>query len=263
MVARFAAQHKARAVRVGFLLGFFSLISAAPSAADIAVSDLIGDCDSCEPFVMDRVRFVKQEDYGDRPILVNVGSFHLEIPWNYFHPRPLKAEALCFPECDRVGIQFWVPTLEAPERDLWFRGEYSPVEPGKPHPSSNEFVFKVVSMRYVEADFAAEDTAELRTRETLRFYKRTAGYSLEPAAGGLTRLVKSKGDIGFVTFFAQTDDNFLLLKCGDVSVEGICRGYFDLKEYRFTGTALIPYRVMEHFTRSIDGVKSLLGKWQR
>lgn len=256
------AQRKVRAVRVGFLLGLLSLVSAAPSAADIAVPDLLGDCDSCEPSVMDRIRFVEQEDHGDRPILVNVGSFHFEIPWNYFHPRPLKPEALCFPECDRVGIQFWVPTLEAPERDLWFRGEYSPVEPGKPHPSSNEFVFKVVSMRHVEADFAAEDTAELRTKETLRYNKR-AGYSLEPAAGGLTRLVRSNSDIRAVTFFAQNNNNFLLLKCGDVSIKGVCRGYFDLKEYRLTGTALIPYRGIENFTRSIDGVKSLLGKWRR
>jgi hypothetical protein len=197
---------------------------------------------------------------------VRLGAHRLDIPWAYLHPRPPSTHLNCNIARKSIGIQFWIPSLDAPERDLWFRGEWRPSETKRPNPRPNESVVKV-TFAYFEDTAAAmnEVHAKRRIKNLLRLY---AGSYETYEDLGMSRLRPSGDRAVPDIWFSEKEGKTTLYTCGGAISKNHptepnprCIGYTTFNDIHLYVTFLLVQEAIAEHDIVEDGIVDLFRRW--
>jgi len=194
-----------------------------------------------------------------------LGNEIFDIPNKYRHPRPTKTDyrGACYPDCD-FGIQFWLPDLKAPEKDLFFRPEFRPSEANRPNPGPGEFVVKVISIRHVpDIEDPKIDTAETRIEATLELAENLAGSFSESHYEQLTTITSKTAPNGPQRLFLRRAEGSVFIFCAAHIPSAICQGFVDIRKYGVTVSFHFPISEVLKYNQIADGIGDLLEKWKR
>ncbi|WP_274427104.1 hypothetical protein [Chelativorans sp. YIM 93263] len=188
------------------------------------------------------------------PVARHLGPLKFRIPWAYIHPRPFSTHLNCDPDRSSVGIQYWIPDLQAPERDLWFRPEFSPAETGRPNPGPDESAIKVTAIKYYGPGYElGESTVDQMIKGSLRLYD-------DPELREEYGLTLIRGE-GALRWFAQSDKEDLFIFCAD-PLGRICQGELQLKDWKLQAHFIFLRSAVPHHASITEGMRTLLERWK-
>ncbi|MBZ9658212.1 hypothetical protein LB523_04095 [Mesorhizobium sp. ESP-6-4] len=189
-------------------------------------------------------------------VAINLGPLKFRIPWAYFYPRPFSTHLNCNPNRKSVSIQFWIPDLKAPERDLWGKPEFHPSETDRPHPGPYESVIVVTGIQYYGPGYPLkESSAEQRIEKLLRLY-RNDGLNLINQGGLMKMRTKyTTEEDGQYYFRSKTDSLFLWC------MPKYCQAYLDLRDLNLTAQFTIRREVFRSYLQASQGIRTLLARW--
>ncbi len=182
----------------------------------------------------------------DYPVEQRIGQYRLFIPWAYLLGRPDPWWLNCPQRFDWTSIAFWIPDLQAPERDLSGKPFRPPVESNRPAPGPDGWVLRIDRLRPIRD----EDTSipEMVGNSRNHLWKGAQ----EVPEGTLTRA-------GENYWFHIGKDEDALIQCLPKSN---CRMYLDLKDYRLRVEALYARAGVGQFDLVLTGLRKLLVDWQ-
>ncbi|TAU35281.1 hypothetical protein ELH27_36720 [Rhizobium leguminosarum] len=192
----------------------------------------------------------------ERKFRIDVGPYRFAVPWKYLQPRPANFQEGCKIRADSLGVQFWIPDGKAPERDLFFNGEYNPPEPRRPHPTENEWVIKFVDISHYSVGPSARADPDLQFKNIMRLFEKEAS-------------IKQDGDLKLIEFddpsktskywFQEDDEKSLFFWCGRSAV---CQGVIDLKDKHLAGQFLLTRPSIRFHATIVSTLQNLLQQWE-
>ncbi|MGB3645798.1 MAG: hypothetical protein WBG88_17635 [Mesorhizobium sp.] len=181
----------------------------------------------------------------DYPVEQRIGQYRLFIPWAYLLGRPDPWRLNCPQRFDWTSIAFWIPDLQAPERDLSGKPFRPPVESNRPAPGPDEWVLRINRLGPIRD---ADTSIPEMVRNTRQYRWKGAR---EIPEGTLTRVGRDWFHIG------KSEDVFI--ECYPTNN---CRMFLDLKDYQFRILAQYAGNGVGQFDLVLTGLRKLLVDWQ-
>ncbi|ANL44569.1 hypothetical protein AMC86_PD00127 (plasmid) [Rhizobium phaseoli] len=190
----------------------------------------------------------------ERPFYVDIGPHRYAVPWKYLHPRPPKVMASC--KLKGLGVQFWIPDGEAPERDLFWKPEFNPSEKGRPTPTLEDWVIKITTVKYYETQPPADTNPDRLIANVLQLNRTTE------QRGELT-VVKTEGpEFRDFASFTTGPEQSLLFTCLKGTPRQVCQGFLDLKEEHLAVHFLAPGEAIPFHANIGKTLARLLRSWK-
>lgn len=187
---------------------------------------------------------------------IDVGPFRYAVPWKYLHPRPGTGMPGCKIDTEVLGVQFWIPSGEAPHRDLFWKPQFNPSEPGRLHPGPEESVIKVTEIRYYDRSPQADNNTDQRIQNILE-----AHTSLRPE-GDLVAVKTAGPNSETYAWFRQEKNKSILFKCLGSGEGRVCQGFLDLKDNKLSVHFLASGNSIQFNAAIISTLEALLKRWE-
>lgn len=190
-----------------------------------------------------------------------LGPLTFDIPYGYFTGRQSPEEVNCYPKMSSLELAFWLPDLRSPQKDMWYDANFRPKEEGRAAPGPDEYVIKILSLKFV-------DTAKGESETPSRWFTnglRDPVIRLERKYGLLHELTNRVG-----TF----DDNFadlsqreykIALDCSASESKDenpLCKVHLYLTDLQLEAILLMPVGALPEWQKVKDGVRTLVEQWR-
>jgi hypothetical protein len=191
------------------------------------------------------------------PIDVNLGPWKLIVPWGYWEGRPLVRTLNCPHSVDALWLQYWIPTLDAPEADISYNAKTdSPAEERRPNPKADESVVRAMLKPYGEGFYDKRPMAGwlIGSRHL------AAGATGIIQDDGLWRTTVPVGDLKTIYWFRSSEIEDLVIQCDPSSTR--CMGDVDFKDLNLEATLIFNKVAVSQHAIIVDGLRTLLIRWQ-
>ena len=194
------------------------------------------------------------------PVSITLGDQAFHVPWGYLGGRPLPQQLHCQSR-PFYGVQFWIPSLDAPERDLSGLPEFKPSEARRPTPGPDEYVVKASISAYTRNAVYTGTTVDERIKNVFNNARDANPRLVED--DGLLRLETSVIFFNNMHWqFQNTDLSFLIERIGSDKIGYFDRIYVDFKD-------ISTYALIQTYTHSnvynkqaVYGLRDLLARWK-
>ncbi|WP_149341138.1 hypothetical protein [Neorhizobium sp. P12A] len=210
---------------------------------------------SYENFDLNRRRGALIE--STHPVDVDLGPWKLAVPWGYWNSRPFVRTLNCRHALEALWLQYWIPSLDAPEREMiYVSNTDSPVEERRPNPRPEESVVQAMLKPYGPGLHDKRSTAGWLI-ESQNLVRGGAGIVQD---GGLWKTTVPVGALKAIYWFRSSEIEDLVIRCDPISTR--CMGEVDFKDLSLEATLIFNRNAVSQHVLIVDGLRSLLSRWQ-
>lgn len=192
-----------------------------------------------------------------RPLYVNLGPYSYAVPWKYLHPRPTQIWANCLIDTKVLGMQFWIPDGRAPERDLFWNGNFNPTETSHSDPTPSDWVIKVTAISFYDQTPPSDVNPDKGINNLLKLHKSPKLESFE----GLTGIASTFPSVETRHWYSKSSNESLLFFCLGPLSTSVCQGYLDLKDKHLAVHFITAGSAVRFHGAIVSVLRSLLDHW--
>jgi len=191
-----------------------------------------------------------------------LGPHTFDIPYGYFTGRQSPEEVNCYPKMSSLEFAFWLPDLRSPQKDMWYDANFRPKEEGRPAPGPEEYIVKILSLKFVDTAKGESESPSIAFSNGLRSNQIIR---LERKYGLLHELTDSVG--AFEDNFADISqrDYKIQLSCSTPESKDenpLCKVYLYLTDMQLEAILLMPVDALPEWQNVKDGVRTLIEQWR-
>lgn len=212
-------------------------------------------CDHANPSPIGKSDFGNLRDDVDPayPVKVVLGRQRFSIPSGYFSHAITAQQIECGSLRDNVSLQYWIPSLDAPEGRIIYHGtDNRPKERRRPQPAAKESVVHVFTI-------GLDDWADRKRSGRIRSGNLTLDRPDLTKEHGLWKTPPNKSSLETVYWFGESSSEYVVIEC---HVRSRCSMIVDIKDLALTAYIIFDRGIVAEHRTIVSGLKTLLYRWR-